>query len=175
MLVVMVALVIMLSASISIMRNTSSSLSVVGNMGFKQNASTVADLGVETARAWLMAQSSANLAVTQAASGYFETWGVGFDPVSYDWASANKSVLATDDDGTGNAVRYVIHRMCGVSGDIADILTQCVPVPPVGNVTGSSQASGGLGVGKTLNTAYRITVRVAGPGNSLSFVQVMVH
>ena len=174
-LVVMVALVLMLATSVSILRNTGSSMHVVGHMGFKQNASSVADLGVERARAWLMAQSSANLAVAQAGGAYFETWAPGFDPLSYDWNAAGHSVLATADDGTGNAVRYVIHRMCAVSGAITDVLTQCVPVPPANGVSGTNLNGGGFGVGLAMNTAYRITVRVAGPGNSLSYVQVMVH
>jgi hypothetical protein len=130
---------------------------------------------VEKARAWLMTKTDAQLSATDASGGYFETWVVGFDPLSYDWMADGNSVLVTDNEGTGNSVRYVIHRMCSVTGLVAVVGSKCVPVPSTNGVSSKNQSSGGAGVGVSTNTAYRITVRVAGPRNSLSFSQVMVH
>jgi hypothetical protein len=173
--VVMVALLVMLITVLSLLRNTNASLNIVGSIGFKQNTSSVTDVGVEKARAWLMTKTDAQLSATDPDNGYFETWVAGFDPLTYDWTAAGNSVLVTDDEGTGNSVRYVIHRMCSVTGLVAVVGSKCVPVPSAVGISSQNQASGGFGVGGSTNTAYRITVRVAGPRNSLSFSQVMVH
>ena len=57
--VVMIILVIMLIGAVGILRSTNVGLGIAGNLGFKQNATSVSDQGVEAARAWLMAQGPA--------------------------------------------------------------------------------------------------------------------
>jgi Tfp pilus assembly protein PilX len=174
--VVMISLIIMLTTVISIFRNTSAGLNIVGNMGFKQNANSVGDGGVEVARAWLMVQAVEGLTSSHAAAGYFETWDTSFDPVAYDWTASNHSALATADDGTGNAVRYVIHRMCSVTGTIDAIGQQCVYAPSANAGGGSYQLGGGAtGLGTSKKPVYRVTARVLGPRNTLSYSQVMVY
>ena len=173
--VVMVALVIMLTTVISLFRNTGAALSIVGNMGIKQNASSVGDIGVELARAWLMGKTKAQLAAADAAAGYFEIFDNTFNPQTYNWATAGNSALATSDDGTGNAVRYVTHRLCSLTGLIDAAGQQCVFAPP-SNSGGSRQLGGaGTGLGITKIPVYRITVQVIGPRNTLSYSQVMVY
>ena len=48
--VVLLVLVVMLTTTIGILRNSNASLGIVGNLGFKQNATSVSDQGVEAAR-----------------------------------------------------------------------------------------------------------------------------
>jgi hypothetical protein len=173
--VVMVALLIMLTTVISIFRNTGGALGIIGNMGLKINATSVGDVGVEVARKWLMTKTNTQLAVSDAANGYFETATVSFDPVTYDWTAADNSVVATADDGTGNAVRYVTHRLCNLTGLIDAVGQQCVLSPP-SNSGGSRQLGGaGTGLGITKTPVYRITVRVSGPRDTLSYSQVLVY
>ena len=173
--VVMISLVMLLTTVVTLFRSTSAGLSIVGNMGFKQNTTSVADIGVEKARAWLMLQTDSILSVSNPAAGYFETWVPGFNPLTYNWTASGNSFLVTADDGTGNSVSYVIHRMCSVTGIMSLIGSKCVPVPQVNGISGQNQASGGIGVGGSTSAVYRITVQVTGPRNSLSFTQVMVH
>lgn len=177
MIVVMVALLVMLTTVISLFRNSGGALSIVGNMGLKQNTTSVGDIGVEFARNWLTdpLRTKTDLAAANAAAGYFETTTVAFDPLTYNWTTAGNSVVATADDGTGNAVRVVTHRLCSLTGMIDAVGQQCVFAPPT-NGGGSRQLGGvatGLGITKT--PVYRITVRVMGPRDTLSYSQVLVH
>jgi hypothetical protein len=115
------------------------------------------------------------LAAADSRAGYFEVWNASFDPLTYDWDAAGNSVQLTPDDGTGNAVSYVIHRMCNLTGTIAAAGQQCVLAQPF-STTGSNQVNSlTSGVGTSKKPFYRITSRVKGPRNTLSFVQVMVY
>jgi hypothetical protein len=173
--VVMIVLTIMLLGVVGILRSSNGTLSIVGNLGFKQNATSVADIGVEVARAYLLNRSSTQLAVSDATGAYFEVGNGSFDPTTYDWTTAGNSVVATPDDGTGNVVSYVIHRMCSLTGTVDAPNQQCVLANPA-NAGGSNQVSGlTAGVGITKSPFYRITAMVQGPRNTLSYVQVMVY
>jgi hypothetical protein len=108
-------------------------------------------------------------------NAYFAVWDNTFDPTTYDWAAAGNFVQATEDDGTGNEIRYVVHRMCSLAGAIDVAGQQCVLAQPL-NAGGSYQVSGlTAGVGVSKIPYYRITARVQGPRNTLSYVQVMVY
>ena len=171
--VVMITLSIMLVAVASFFRTTNGTLNIVGNLGFKQNATSVGDQGVENARAWIASRTPVDLIAVQSDSGYFPTWGNNFDARTYDWEADGNSVqLTPDDDNLGNTVRYVIHRMCKVSGTITALGQQCVLRTPdnESKAVGNNIAQGGVN-----RPYYRITTRVQGPRNTLSYVEVMVY
>ena len=170
MVIVLVAMVVMLGAVVAMFRNTGSGLSIAGNMGFKQDATSVADLGVETARNWLSAQSAATLSASAAVSGYYETWAAGFNPLTYNWAQS----VTLPADAQGNTVQYVIHRMCGLTGLTSVAGQQCVY--PSTAQDGSRQLGGaGASLTPPITPLYRITVRVQGPRNTMSYTQAMVY
>lgn len=172
--VVMIVLVIMLTGALSILRNTNVGLGIAGNLGFKQNATSVSDQGVEAARAWLLAQPPANLFVAQTAQAYFETMTPGFNPDTYAWAVAGNSVISTVNDGTGNQVRYVIHRMCLLTGSPSFAGQECVR--PTASANGSRQlGGGGVGIRAPATPLYRVTVHTDGPRNTMSHIQVMIY
>jgi Tfp pilus assembly protein PilX len=173
--VVMISLTIMLFAAAGIFRTTNGTLALVGNLGFKKNATSVGDAGVEVARAWIVSRTLAQLASADATAGYFEVMNEHFDPLTYDWGAAGNSVQATADDGTGNSVIYVIHRMCNNTGTIDAPGQLCVLAQPF-NASGSNQINSlTSGVGSSKKPYYRITSRVQGPRNTLSYIQVMVY
>ncbi|QDL52898.1 pilus assembly PilX family protein [Rhodoferax aquaticus] len=171
-LVVMVTLTIMLLAIAGMFHANNRTLEIVGNLGFKRNATSVGDIGVEVARAWLLTRTPTQLTATDATAGYFPVWTVGFDPTKYDWDTAGNSVLASADDGTGNAVSYVIHRMCSTAGSLSATGQECV----WGNSsTGGSKTQNQNAQGAIKTPFYRITARVLGPRSTLSYIQVMVY
>ena len=175
--VVMIIMVIMLIGALGILRNTTVGLGIAGNLGFKQNATSVSDQGVEAARAWLIAQAPTTLYVTPAASNtvaYFATTTPAFDPHTYAWETIGNSVESTADDGTGNKVRYVIHRMCESPG--APNLAGQACVHPTTTVNGSRRlGGGGVGIKPPVTPLYRVTVRTVGPRNTMSQIQVMIY
>ena len=168
----LIVLAIMMLASVAILRNTGIGLGVAGNVGFKQNATSVADHGVESARAWLLSRSPSQLEI-DSSNIYYATWDPTFSPSTYNWT--NNSTESTSNDGTGNRVRYIVHRMCKIVGPIAASGQECV------------SASGAAGGNMVLNpdmpdsspdtsaTLYRVTVRVDGVRDTESYIQVMIR
>jgi hypothetical protein len=72
-------------------------------------------------------------------------------------------------------VSYVIHRMCELAGNPGSV--NCVRTS-LGGTTGGTQGGatyGGAALPSTSQIYYRITVRVTGPRNTVSYVQVMVN
>lgn len=180
MIVAIVALVAMAFAVAAMLRATSGSQGIAGNLAFKKNATSAGDLGVEEARAWLMAQSSTALSADLASAGYYATWAPTFDPLTYNWSAGTNAVEATVDDGSGNRVLYVIHRLCSIAGSFNLPAQTCVRPSSLNAVgAGTSLGTGGGGAGANVNIVsvpyFRITTRIEGPRNTLSYVQVIMY
>ena len=161
-------------AGIAMFRQIGSGVIIAGNLAFKENATSVADLGIESARNYLVGSGSATLQTDQA-PGYVASWALTFDPTSYStWDTA--STLVTSDDGTGNEIRYLIHRLCRNAGTVNDPTQTCVTVGSA--ATGGSKGGGSYGVLPLSNTTapyYRVTVRAKGPRNTVSYIQSIMY
>ena len=172
----LIVLVVMTLAGIAMMRQVSTGIVIAGNLSFKSNATSVGDLGIEAARGWLVSQGSATLQVDAGGSGYYSSWDTSFDPTTYSWGTSN-SFQVTSDDGTGNQVQYVIHRLCNTAGlAVNDPNQQCVTIGSTGS--GGSKGGGAYGVLPLSNTVqpyFRITSRIVGPRNTISYVQTIMY
>lgn len=188
--IALIVLVAMTLAGIGLMRSVYTSNRIAGNLAFQQSATQSADAGVETAVAWLEDQSAVvpvapNLPplfnnidrVAVGDVGYFasrqnpganQTWEQFWTVLP-----ANR-VNTLPADAAGNTVSYVIQRLCNAVGD---------PTTGIGCEASPDTASGGQGNSKgpglpglkvPTQRYYRITVRVAGPRNTVSFVQTVV-
>jgi len=176
--IALIVLVAMSLAGIALIRGVDTANLIAGNLAFKQNATHGGDWGVEQARAWLQLQPAAALYndVPGLYSAAMQT-GLDFtatDPSApdFDW-SANSFGPVTDP--AGNEVRYVVHRMCELAGNPGSV--NCVRTT-LGGTTGGTQGGatyGGAALPSTSQIYYRITVRVTGPRNTVSYVQVMVN
>ena len=109
---------------LAMIRQSSSGLSIAGNLGIRLGAVSGANLGTEAAMAWLkpMLNGAPNaLDADIAAQSYYSDWGttdnsrLNGDPTLFSAADWNNSVLVTNDDGTGNEVRYIVERLCKFS------------------------------------------------------------
>jgi type IV pilus assembly protein PilX len=178
--VAIIAIVAMTFAVYAMLRSTTGNLGIAGNLAFKKNATSASDFGVEQARAWLVTppQTNNTLAADNAAGGYFSTWNDTFDPFTYSWTVGTNAVEATADDGSGNRVRYVIHRLCKLTGSVNLPAQECVRPSSLsgGSVIGTGGGVAGVSVSPALPASYfRITTRVDGPRNTLSYTQVIVY
>jgi len=189
--VLMIALIVLVAmtlAGIAMFRQVGTGVIVAGNLAFKDNATSVADLGVEAARGWLMLKNAGELQIdmpgpsdspgAQTNSHYFYSdWRQTFNPATYPWDGADASTLVTADDGTGNKVQYVVHRLCSLADKaINDANQQCVQIGAAGSA--GSKGGGSYGVlplSSTVQPYFRITVRVLGPRNTESFVQAIMY
>ncbi len=176
--IALIVLVAMSLAGIALIRGVDTANLIAGNLAFKQNAIHGGDWGVEQARAWLQGEPAANL-YNDVPGRYFAAMQSGIDFTAtdpsapdFDWDANSFGPVA---DPAGNEVRYIIHRMCDASGPLASV--NCVSTSGGGTVGGTQGGAtyGGAALPSTSQIYYRITVRVTGPRNTVSYVQVMVN
>ncbi|MEW6562753.1 MAG: hypothetical protein AB1400_05905 [Pseudomonadota bacterium] len=182
--VALIALIAMTLAAIALIRSVDTSTIIAGNLAFKQSGTASADVALNNASDWLNATSLSNptaLETNSAANGYYATSN-GLNLASdATWASGT-SALATGvgitngTDTSGNAIRYVIQRMCQSTG--AATTTGCLFGAATANsgsqaVKDATEAGGGATA--SASPIYRVTVRVTGPRNTVSYVQAFVY
>lgn len=177
----LIALVVMSLAAVALIRSVDTNSLIAGNLSFKQSSILSADRGVENAIAWLRVQQGVltvpplSLNTDLVADGYYATSDVA--PHLDAKALVDASGLASMTDTQGNAISYVVQRMCvqkGVNTDTHDKrLLNCLFAP--GEDTGCTEsdcvASRALA---TKRLVYRITAKVVGPKNTTSYIQTFV-
>jgi Tfp pilus assembly protein PilX len=188
MMVALVILVVMTLAGIALMRSMDTTNLIAGNMAFKQAATHSADSGVETAIAWLEANnagsfldnnipvvgytaSSPNNAALPLGEAFWTAMtasGVCNLPMAGGVCSANAVPNAS-----GNRVSFMIQRLCAAAGNRngagCSIVTGAVVASGNNEGAGEEQLTG-----SSTSVYYRITVRVVGPRNSVSYVQAII-
>jgi len=190
----LIALVVMSLAAVALIRSVDTSTMIAGNLAFKQSATTSGDSGVESAITALNTTQTAmqainsnvlmdaanTLNITSAANGYYSNADPALNLTdSSNWVDAS-SMLVTADDGAGNEVRYIIQRMCR-NANVVVSKTNClfsaaaldnngqqVPLP-----SDICQGTGCPAAGQS--PQYRITSRIAGPANTVSYIQAFVY
>ena len=181
----LIVLVAMTLAGIALVRSVDTSNVIAGNLAFQQAATNSGDAGTETAALWLQSNSGGTTLHNDIpAQGY----SASIQPppaIGQSWDEYWKVVLVPDPskvvtlatDAAGNTVAYAIQRLCNATGDPATT----GPGSPGCAVTQSSAASGTSS--KTAGTVallyssqiyYRITTRIAGPRNTVSYIQTIV-
>jgi Tfp pilus assembly protein PilX len=190
----LVCMVAIMLAAVILVRSVDTASLIAGNLAFQQSATRSGDGGSEAAIAWLAATESANATknvlsdpthpfnVDNAAAGYYAS----VDPAKSLTASSgtrflwdNTDSVALAADSSGNTVRYIIQRMCRTSvpvkdanclfsGAAIDTNGQNIPLP--------QEVCNGPGCPVAGQTPYvRITSRITGPKNTLSYVQAIVY
>ena len=186
--IALIVLVAMTLAAIGMVRSIDTGTIIAGNIGFRESAVATGDSGIEAARAWLLANRN-TLDSDNPTQGYYSTrqdnldltgnlTAGGTDGVNWCGSDASQPVTAFCAgalDATNAQVDYVINRLCSIPGSINAPGQSCMYSQTSG--LGSTQqaadySSYGLAV-KNL-VYYRITARVNGPKNTVSYVQAIV-
>jgi len=171
-------------SALGLMRSVFTSNRIAGNPSFQQAATQAGDVGVETAIAWLELNSTGSTLHNHINLGggnpiaYFATRQ---DPAANQtWEQFWTNVLVPTGrintlpvDAAGNTVQFVIQRMCALPGDPTAGIG-CSIVPSTVGAEGNSKELGTVKLESTGQNYYRITSRIAGPRNTVSFVQAMV-
>jgi type IV pilus assembly protein PilX len=184
--VALMALVILMLIAVALTRSVDTNTVIAGNLAFKQSATTAADAGLEKAMEWLRGVQLANLDtdpftdpshpfnVTAAANGYYSS--VNNEPAFLKdkdtWGDAKSVTLATADAG-GNTVRYIIERMCRDPNTVLSETNCLFSDAEKDDSSFDSNKLQALKGGKS--PMNRITVRVTGPKNTVSYVQAFVY
>ena len=182
--VLMIALIVLVAmtlAGIALVRSVDTTNIIAGNLAFQQAATHAGDTGTETAVTWLQANNAGNtLQANIFASGYA---AARTDPAagqSWDafWSNvlvpAGQVVTLPQDATTGNTVAYTIQRLCNALGDPAVPGVDCAVSQSATTSAGSSKGAGVIALQYSAQVYYRITSRIAGPRNTVSYVQTIV-
>lgn len=189
----LIALVVMSLAAVALIRSVDTNTLIAGNLAFRQAATTAGDAGIEAAIAQLKVIRNASVGinvVTDSAHpfnktalstehGYFSNADPTFNlTLASNWTGDNRVALAAD--ANGNTVEYIIQRMCRVANtriQDADCLFSAASKDNGGQkIPLSKDICDGPGCPSAGETPQvRITVRVVGPRNTLSYLQAFVY
>ncbi len=180
--VALVVLVAMTLAAIALMRSVDTNTVIAGNLAFQQSATHSSDTGVETAIAWLNANKAGSTLDSDDSTNAYAANGsnaalspaVGQSWNDY-WATtlSARPPYALAKDSAGNTVSYVIDRLCNNAGPKTGGAA-CIASPVVTAASGNEEEAGAKPLNAPSVVYYRITVRVAGPRNTVSYVQSVV-
>jgi hypothetical protein len=190
--IALIVLVAMTLAGIALMRSVDTNVLVAGNLAFRQGTTLAGDWGVEEARTWLNTNGGTTLYTSQPGvsngTSYFANFqsgvdliGVGTASDDFNWTGGGSAARNLGSDPAGNEVRYIIHRLCQFDGDPNSAAANCVKFSGSGGSSAATTGTKGVvGYGTAALPGvsvvyYRVTVRVSGPRNTLSFVQAILN
>ena len=205
MLLALIAVLVLSLTALALVRSVDTGTLIIGNIGFKQDATESSAVGAENAMAWLEGQGALDNDLPD--KGYYASSLDKLDPTGANTTATNKLTLV-DWDGTGdcpgvkagtfascitkpyplatnagasmvngNRVQWVITRLCKTAGTLSSP-NVCTRPTTVGAATASDR--GALDAGGRISSSvsgpyYRIVVRTAGPRNTVSFTETIVH
>lgn len=182
--VLFIALIVMVAlslAGIALVRSVDTATAVVGNLAFSQASVLPANMAVEEAVSVLFEKELVtNLNVNQADQNYYATRQDNEDSRGVPEVLVTKtkatSLARKLDGGNGNEIRYVIERLCAkgipATPSRADLVQYCDMLPPKPSGTTSMETDK---IELPRIPLYRLTVRVDGPQNTVSFMQAMLR
>ncbi|MBM3392566.1 MAG: hypothetical protein FJY34_11445 [Betaproteobacteria bacterium] len=176
--IALIVLAAMVLAAVTLVRSVDTATLVAGNLTFKQRATHAGDEGVRQAFLWLRGIAIANpvaLNNTNAGNGYYSTQHAddpGWNPAA-NWPAG---VVTLPMDAGGNTVSYIIHRLCTLPGMAYNAPNQqCATYTGTsGSSSGGSQSVDAPEFTGVVYVYYRVTARVDGPRNTVSYVQSMM-
>lgn len=80
---------------------------------------------------------------------------------------------AVADDGAGNEIRYVIHRLCRIPGSVNSAGQQCATKASADNA--NCPEANATCITATAQPYYRITARARGPLGTTSYTQAILY
>lgn len=191
--IALIILVAMTLAGLGLIRTVDTGILVSGNIGYREAAVASGDSGIELARTWLMANPN-TLSSDQPTAGYYASRQDSVDITGnattgtsdgVDWGGSNPAApvkafdAGTGVDGTGNHIYYIIQRLClvpGTSNSLDNGGQNCTTSTVTG--LGSTQAGPTYavhGIPTTEEVFYRVTSRIEGPKNTVSYVQAIIE
>jgi type II secretory pathway pseudopilin PulG len=178
--IVLVTLVVLMLLSTALFRSVDTSTTVVGNVSFKSDAINRAQLAFDQVIAWSGNASyymgyidkGADLANRNYSARMLKTDAQGIPVILKDIAAFDTTYTYRPPptalmDSDGMKVRYLVERMCTDTGAL--VTENCT------YIADPDQGGGGLDYLKSVpKPALRVTVRVDGPRNTVSFIQATV-
>ena len=192
--IALIMLVAMTLGGLALVRSVNMTNIIAGNLAFQQGATNSGDTGIEVAINWLEANNGVNLYISTAAQGYTATrqdpgagqsWDAFWRAVLVNQAvTLNPAVPGTFTaysetdpslvNSAGNIVSYSIQRLCAQPLPPSAAGAGCSQPPATISTSSSSKGAGVVALTYGSQVYYRITSRIAGPRNTVSYVQAIV-
>lgn len=190
-LIALIMLVAMTLGGLALVRSMDTTNIIAGNLAFQQGATNSGDTGIEVAINWLETNNGATLYTSVASQGYAATRQ---DPAAgQSWDAFWRTVLvnqavtinpntpgtfmaytASAPNAAGNTVSYAIQRLCAQALPPSSAGAGCSQPPATTSTGTSSKGAGVVALQYGSQVYYRITARIAGPRNTVSYVQAIV-
>jgi hypothetical protein len=199
----LIALVVLSLAAVALVRSVDTGALVIGNLGFKQDATASSDQAAEQAIEWLSGNiSGVALDNNMPAQGYSAVSVDQLDPTGNNASLTSRAVIDWKGDGcssypsgtygggclqpavgtdvNGNKTQYFITRLCPATGPANFGGNDC-SAPLVGDAQSSGR--GKFDYRKYERFApsggggayFRVVVRTTGGKNAVSFTETVVH
>lgn len=186
----LVSLVVMSLAAVALIRSVDTNSQITGNLAFRQNATLSSAYGLEAVAQTIGTQLVGYEVIDRPGDGYYATC-LTFDAAAANpcggerltqdarWVPDTSSQLADGLPGItngidpyGNTVQYIVERMCNVQGAANAQRCMVTTTNAEGSSIGVQGTTGNIIANVPVDLPlYRITVRVAGPKNTVSYVQ----
>lgn len=186
-------------AAVALIRSVETGSLVMGNIGFKQDATAAASQAAESAITWLQANTGTNLHTDKAASGYYAASRDALDVTGQGSTAANRAVVDWAGDlcnvydsfgtcirasaelslnGGANRARYVITRLCASEGDPTAVdcaFPMTSATSSGGNKGVVDYKAGKVVVAVSTQQYYRIVVRSQSARGTVAFTETIVQ
>ncbi len=187
----LIALVIMLIVAVALVRSFNNSLFSAGNIGFKRDMQNQSEAAVDKVLTAFKTAGALSTPTARANNSTLNNYSATILPTNAQGipdALKNTSTFTSvgsvlNDLGQAGAVvnvRYVIDRLCAVSGDETSIAAadSCrlagTPVPAgtsLSNLKSADRTINGAKGAASQAILYRVSIKVTGPRNTQSFFQ----
>lgn len=163
---VLIALAVMLVSTMAYVQSTETGNIVAGNITFKAAANSAAEVGIDQAVDELATQTDMDTAISNRYYPLRLTTDNNGLPAHLDWAATPSTVI------NGYTIQHITERLCRSNSlPIQHIDSQC----NIGQLAMPSSNKLGAPIYNGSNAVYyRVTVRVVGPKNTLTFVQAIL-
>lgn len=189
--IALVAMAVMSLAAVALIRSVDTNNMIAGNLSYKQTAVVSSSFGLENVADTIGIKSTAYGNSNDAANGYYATCKT-FDTSSTcdgknltadaSWVPGTKSRLADGIatgitggiDAYGNTIQYIVERMCNEA--VSPQSTKCLLALSNNDTSGKGVLNEPVTPPEvpTEIPLYRVTVRIAGPKNTVSYIQAFI-
>jgi len=177
--IALVALLVIMIASVGLIRSTDTSTQVAGKLAFKQDATNQGERAALAVQEMFETGALRNVAdrtTNQFSSNYYASiqpsHQTGLPNVLMDTSQFDSLFGANNiiDASTKMTVRYLIERLCYRDGDVT--VSGCLTSTMNSDVGGDALNLGNQGKAVVNeNPVYRLSIRVTGPMNTNAFMQ----
>ncbi|MEQ1600238.1 MAG: hypothetical protein ABL885_00555 [Methylophilaceae bacterium] len=180
----LIALVVMSLAAVALIRSVDTNSMIAGNLAFRRAAVIAADSGTETALVWIDNNSGA-LIGDDTSKGYYATSvnnlltplideSNGKLMVDANGINASGADFVAGTDKNGNHVTYVIQRMCKTTGAATPETCLYGPGASMQCLNNAGIQISGAMCSEAKSPIYRVTTKVVGPRNTVSYIQAFL-